>query len=82
MRAARRTRGSQTLASSSVTLSIAPPLQQSRPPRLPVGPSRPNHGPEDPFVVLSGHPPAWGYLSVPLVPPEEHGIEKRVPHVP
>ena len=37
-----------------------PPLQDSRPRRLRVGPPRPNHGPEDPLVVLLGRPPSVG----------------------
>ena len=51
-----------------------PPLQESRPPQLLVGPSRPNKRPEDPFVVFPGHPPPLGYLMVPPVLAEEHGI--------
>ena len=37
---------------------------------------------ESPFVVLAGHPPPWGYLPIPPVPPEEHGIERPVSLVP
>ena len=33
-----------------------PPLQESWPRRLPVGPRRTNHGPEGPLVVLRGRP--------------------------
>ena len=33
-------------------------------------------------MVLWGCPPTWGYLSVFSVPPEEHGIERPVPHPP
>ena len=59
-----------------------PPLQESWPGRRPVGPRRLNHRPEDPLVVLRGRPPPRGYLPVPPVPPEEHGIEGPVPHPP
>ena len=59
-----------------------PPLQESRPRGLPVGPRRPNHRPEDPLVVLWGRPPPRGHLPVPPVPPQEHGIEGPVPHPP
>ena len=57
-------------------------LQESRPRWLPVRPPVPNHGSEDPFVVILGHPPLQKHLLVPLVPLEEHGIERRVPHPP
>ena len=35
-------------------------VEESRPPWVTVKPSRPNYGTEDPFVVLSGHPPPPG----------------------
>ena len=54
-----------------------PPLQESWPRRLPVGPRCPNHCPEDPLVVLRGRPTPRGLLPVPPVPPEDHGIEGR-----
>ena len=59
-----------------------PPLQGSQPRRLPVGPRRPNHRPEDPLVVLLGPPPPRGHRPVPPVPAEEHCIEGPVPHPP
>ena len=68
VRAACMAWGSQTLASTSVTLSPPPPLQEGRPSRLPVGPARQNHGPEDAFVVLPGHPTPPEHLLVPPVP--------------
>ena len=46
------------------------------------GPFRPNHAPEDPFVVLPGHPAPRGYFQVPPVPLEEHSIEGPVPQAP
>ena len=33
-------------------------------------------------MVLWGCPPPWGYLSVLPVPPEEHDIDRPVPHPP
>ena len=39
-----------------------PPFQEGWPLQPPVGPSHPNHGPEDPFVVLPGHPAPRGYF--------------------
>ena len=33
-------------------------------------------------MVLWGCPPPRGYLSVSSLPPEEHGIERPVPHLP
>ena len=59
-----------------------PPFQEGRPHRLSVGPRRPNHRPEDPLVVLRGCSPPRGYLPVPPVSPEEHGIEGPVTHPP
>ena len=59
-----------------------PPLLERRPPWVPVGPSRPNHGLDDPFVVLLGLPSPWGYVLVPPVPLEERGIERPLPLVP
>ena len=41
------------------------PVHERRQPRLPIGPPRPNHVPEDPFVVLLGHPPPSGQFPVP-----------------
>ena len=59
-----------------------PLLQESPPCRLPVGPCRPIHRPEDPLVVFWGRPTLQGHLLVPPVPPEEHGIEGLVPQPP
>ena len=59
-----------------------PRLRESQPSRLLVRSSCLNHGSEDPFVVLSGHPTPQGYFSVPPVTAGEHGIEWQVPHVP
>ena len=59
-----------------------PPHQESWSPRVLVGPSSPIHGPEDPFVVLPGHPPPRGYFPVPPVPQKEHGIEEPVQQPP
>ena len=42
-----------------------PTLQESRPRRLSVRPSGPNHRPEDPLVVLCGRPLPWGHLRFP-----------------
>ena len=53
------------------------PSQEGRPRRLSVGPRRLNHHPEEPLVVHWGGPPPGGYLPVPPVPPEEHGIGDR-----
>ena len=58
------------------------PFQEGRPRRLPVGPRRPDHRPEEPLMVLWGCPPPRGYLSVSSVSPEEHGIEGPVPRPP
>ena len=58
------------------------PLQEGRSTRLPVGPSRPNYGLEDLFLVLLGHLTPRGHLPVYPVPPEEHGVEQPLPLVP
>ena len=60
MRAVRRARGSQLLASASVMRSTGPPSRETWPLRLPVGPPRPNHDPQDPLMVLRGRPPLTG----------------------
>ena len=44
-----------------------PSLQDSRPRRLLARPPRPNHGPEDPLVVLRGRPTPRGHLPFPLL---------------
>ena len=59
-----------------------PPLQESPPRWLLVGPPRPNNDPEDPFVLLSGNPALRGHYPVSPVPPEEHSIEGPVPQPP
>ena len=54
-----------------------PPLKENRPCRLPVGPPRPNHGPDDPFVVLSGHPPSRGTSRLPQSLPRNRASKGR-----
>ena len=62
--------GAQGLGEAVVGLRVRdaehrPPHQERRPHRLPAGPPCPNHGLEDPFVVILGHPPPRGHLPVP-----------------
>ena len=64
----RRARGSQLLASASVTRSTAPPSSKAGPCWPPVGRSCPNHVPEDPLVVLPGHPPPHPGGTSPFLP--------------
>ena len=56
-----------------------PYVQESRPTRLLVGPCRPNHSQEEPFLVLPGQQTPRGCFRFPPVPPEEHGIEGPFP---
>ena len=58
------------------------PLQEGRPPLPQVGSSCAHHRPQNHFGALLGHPPPWGHLPVPPVPPELHDVQRPVPLVP
>ena len=59
-----------------------PPFQERRLSRPLIGPSRSNHGLEDPLVVLPSQPTPRRYFLVFPVPSGEHGIEGPVPRSP
>ena len=59
-----------------------PPLHVRRPARRAPGPSLVDDGPEEPLVLLLGHPSPQGHLPMAPVPVQEEVIEGAVPVAP